>query len=251
MRKILLSVLVVSLFLLSSYAQQEEENALSLMLAAISQRQQFKAKPQVAFTLQLPLRKLGTQDATKNLFFTVSCQAYALNENWLIAAGTCWDDSATLNLAEPLKIGKLSLPIQNNLFIQPLATPHLILVRVPQGENTKLLTARMADQNRKITLLSFNDQLKLQQGQLFLETAPLDKSSLSFKEGEITLSSAPKQPGTQLILARDKNLYWFGVKQPHSNKKFTVFSTQDTQFVADTLNREDPQAYQHTFLPVW
>ena len=228
----------------------EGESSWQSNLFAIFHQQQTSVEPQSALTVRIPLRKLDTNDATQEVFRTVSCQAYALHENWLLVAGTCWEAMTAPNEAVTLQMGNISWPAHQNIFPQPVALPHLVLIRVPHTEATKLLSIRLA-QSEKITLLAFKDNVKFQRGKLFLDTTPMKKTNLIVKNYQLTLPSAPPNVGQALFLVRDKNLYWFAVQQPQSVQDFVAFSPDDLQFVATTLKREDPQAYQRVSLATW
>lgn len=228
----------------------EEKTPWQDNLFSIFHQQQTRVEPQPALTVQIPLRKLDTNDATQEVFRTTFCQAYALHENWLLAAGTCWEAMTAPNEAISLQMGNVSWPAHNNVFPQPVALPHLILIRVPNTEMTKLLSIRLA-QSKKITLLAFKDRVQFQRGKLFLGTAPIKKSNLTIKDYQVMFPAVPAHAGHALILARDSNLYWFAVQQPQSTQDFVAFSPEDLQFVASTLKREDPQAYQRISLVTW
>ena len=228
----------------------DEKTSWQNNLSIIFHQQQTRVEPQLALTVQISLRKLDTNDATQEIFHTVSCQAYVLHKNWLLAAGTCWEALTAPNEAASLQMGNISWPVYKNIFPQPVALPHLILIRVPHIETTKLLSIRLA-QSQKVTLLAFKDLVKFQRGKLFLDTTPIKKSTLAVKNYQLTLPSVPTNSGQALILARDKNLYWFAVQQPQSTQNFTAFSPDDLQFISTTLKREDPQAYQRVSLITW
>ena len=99
------------------------------------------------------------------------CKAYALDQNWVIAGGTClWNGRHTIEfndksdeyatgLVEPnpaeknLQINGTAIAWKNNLFIQPHEhqVPHVILVRVPA--NTSM--SRRLQNWPKINILAF------------------------------------------------------------------------------------------------
>jgi len=172
---------------------------------------------------------------------TTACKAYALNDSWILAGGTCvWNGRHNVEMANleyktglveqdnsrPLKIDRTEIPVQNNLFIQPHAKsfPHVILVRVPKQYTS--LTARLhAAPKMRILTFAQSNPFKLLQGTFFIHTARFGTNKIfqrtlladSLKDGYVSVQEkASDFAGTStdpLVFLRNGKLYWIGVNE--------------------------------------
>ena len=122
---------------------------------------------------------------------TTGCKAYALDDHWVMAGGTClWNGRHTVDFTpssatevfytglvaldptkENLKINGGKISWKNNLFIQPREhkVPHVILVRVPENTAPAWLLKKKA----KINILAFKNSTPtdLQGGYFYINSA--------------------------------------------------------------------------------
>ena len=201
--------------------------------------------PEPAFTVQIPVLNLDENDLSSQWFTSVTCKAYSLDENWLLAGGTCIEAMMEPRLKSKLKIGAFSIPMKNNFFMQQAAHPHVFLIRVPHAKAFQTFRETLLSQKEKITFLAFSDNthVSLLNGQLFVDTSPIDKSKYSVEPGIIRAENSQGNAGDPLLFIRTK-CYWLAVKQDNKKDSFVYFSPEDAHFIASTLRQQDPEAYE-------
>ena len=190
-------------------------------------------------------RTLGEEfDVVKTYPSTAGCKAYALDEHWVMAGGTClWNARHTTDftpssasdifdtgLVEPnvqeknLKVNGGKIAWRNNLFIQPREhkAPHVILVRVPEKSGVAELLKRWP----KINLLAFSHThpLDLEGGEFYINSSRFGSNSshkrtLTSKHNVATgtlkdrtgqISGVSTDP---LVFIKNNKMRWMGVNQ--------------------------------------
>ena len=180
---------------------------------------------------------------------TAGCKAYALDENWVIAGGTClWNARHTIdvtpksvdmvfatglvepNLAKELQINGSNIEMGSHLFVQPheYQVPHIILVRVPASSP---LNKRLKNWP-KINIFAFEHTTPahLQGGKFYINTARFglnasrQRNIQTVANGVVTLqdnigelSGVSTDP---LMYIKNGQLHWIGVNQGITNLRY-------------------------------
>lgn len=225
----------------STFQQTMETLRKSLLLTIPVTKQYF---PQDNPAATIPFQETAEYHSLKNIQTypsTAGCKAYVLDENWVMAGGTClWNGRHTVDftpssataifatgLVEPnrakyhLHINGKAIPLKENLFIQPHEhqAPHIILVRVPA--NTTL--SHQLKNWPKINILAFENATpdSLTGGEFYIQSArfgtnaihkrTLEKTSASLvtlKDHIGQISGVSTDP---LVYVKQGQLRWVGV----------------------------------------
>ncbi len=201
----------------------------------------------IPFTQTAQYRQLNGVDAYPS---TAGCKAYALDEHWVMAGGTClWNGRHTIDFTprsataifatglveldaskKDLQLNGVKIPWANNLFIQPreYQAPHVILVRVPESS----ALARRLKNTPKISVYAFEHTTpaNLQDGDFYINTARFgfnanrQRTVKNVSDGVVTLqdhtgdlSGVSTDP---LAFIKHGQLRWIGVNQGITNLRY-------------------------------
>ena len=193
--------------------------------------------------VEIPVYKWEKDTVTPKIS-SVQCPAYALGPHWVMVGGTCIKRKYIPIMEGSLLLEGTRIPLEGNLFLQPMKKAHVMLIRIPAKNAYKQLVQRTEEQSKKITLLAFSskDNVKLLNGQIVVGNEVIDKQYYTIQPGEIEVADIHNPPAAPMLFVRNKQspvVYWMAVKKRKDSSPFVYFTEDDVSFIKETLQKED------------